>query len=140
MNFQSYSISTPMSWCFCQSMFDLFMSVYSTSQLLCAETSLGSDREGKLFWDETICCSFGICLGCDCAGCPRHIAPLRLHQPLLQPLLPQLALTAQQLVNPSMNYSCNELNLRKVLKCYQQNLVLLRTFKITPLINAVKVK
>merc|ERR1719354_899168 len=47
---ESYSVSTPLSWCFCQSMFDSFLSIFSTTQLLCAETFLDSViREGKLF-------------------------------------------------------------------------------------------
>merc|ERR1719234_2612971 len=47
---ESYSISTPLSWCFCQSMFDSFLSIFSTTQLLCAETFLDNViREGKLF-------------------------------------------------------------------------------------------
>jgi hypothetical protein len=47
---ESYSISTPLSWCFCQSMFDSFLSLFSTTQLLCAETFLDNViREGKLF-------------------------------------------------------------------------------------------
>merc|ERR1711936_799222 len=44
------TISTPLSWCFCQSMFDSFLSLFSTTQLLCAETFLDNViREGKLF-------------------------------------------------------------------------------------------
>merc|ERR1739841_164742 len=44
--------STPLSWCFCQSLFESFLSVFSTSQLLCTENLLNdgnsdADRDAK---------------------------------------------------------------------------------------------
>jgi len=42
--------STPLSWCFCQSLFESFLSVFSTSQLLCTENLLNDeDRVSRLY-------------------------------------------------------------------------------------------
>jgi len=42
--------STPLSWCFCQSLFESFLSVFSTSQLLCTENLLNDgNRDPRLF-------------------------------------------------------------------------------------------
>jgi len=46
--------STPLSWCFCQSLFESFLSVFSTSQLLCTENLLNDgDRDPRLFIIDT---------------------------------------------------------------------------------------
>ena len=50
MHDQRVSVSpSPMSWCLCQSIFDSFLSISRTSQLLCTETFLDNDhRDGKV--------------------------------------------------------------------------------------------